>query len=350
MNLRALADRRGRPGPAPARSLDWQRCLGIEAIADDLVRVEGVLDDAAQTGNRFLTRATSHLVSRRGKRLRPLLTLAAARTASDPDALGEPASEPVVTGAALVELLHIGSLYHDDVMDGAKTRRGAITVNASWGNTVAILAGDFLMAAATKVALGLSRDREIEHLLADSLFDLCRGQAAETERTFDTNRDEAAYEEAIAGKTARLFTTACRLGAIEGGLGPTAVEALTGFGHNLGMAFQVVDDILDLTSQDADGKPRCQDLVQGVYTLPVIVALRESKELRKLLGKPLSRAQAQRARGIVLAGDGIPVARAAAERYVRQASATLRACSEAPGGPVVSGLERLSWLLLHRTA
>ena len=171
-----------------------------------------------------------------------------------------------------VELVHLGSLYHDDVMDEADTRRSVESVNARWGNLQAILAGDFLLARASEIAASLGT--EVAGLLAATIGRLCEGQIGELRRTYNAARTEAEYLESIDGKTASLFSTAARIGALVGGLDRPDVEALTSFGHAFGMAFQIVDDVLDLTATEAQlGKPAGHDLVEGVYTLPVIRTL-----------------------------------------------------------------------------
>src|SRR5207244_9328980 len=146
-------------------------------------------------------------ISAGGKRLRPALALAAASTADGADVT--PAPPEVVMGATAVELVHLGSLYHDDVMDEAESRRGVISVNARWGNLVAILAGDFLLARASEIAATLGT--EVAGLLAATIGALCEGQVRELTQIFDVARSEEAYLEAIRGKTAALMSASCRI-------------------------------------------------------------------------------------------------------------------------------------------
>jgi heptaprenyl diphosphate synthase len=334
--------------PVAALQSELRRCVGVEAIERDLVRVERALAAAAQTGSPTFTQATSHLVAVSSKRLRPLLTLACAYAGRDLQAPPAASSDRVITASAAVELLHLGSLYHDDVIDDSDVRRGVPTVNANWSNTVAVLAGDFLLARASQTASSLGAEEAV--LVATTLATLCEGQALETERLFDVDRDEHAYEEAIARKTASLIAASCRIGALEAELDPSVVEALWTFGHNLGMGFQIVDDILDLTGSDElMGKPRCQDLIEGVYTLPVIHAVRESKELRRLLGRPVGKDAVERARSLVVAGSGIDKARTSAESYTQKAGEALHAQRASLDQEIVIGLDRLSRLLLQRS-
>ena len=171
-----------------------------------------------------------------------------------------------------VELVHLGSLYHDDVIDEAETRRGVPSVNARWSNIVAILAGDYLLARAS--ALAASLGAPVAALLAETIGELCRGQVLELQHLFDVDRTEEIYFSAIGGKTAALFATACRIGGMVAEVDGPTLDALTEFGHHLGVCFQIVDDVLDVTGSDASlGKPAGNDLIEGVYTLPVILAL-----------------------------------------------------------------------------
>lgn len=347
--------RRSRPArPAPcsrpiaALQSELRRCVGVEAIDRDLVRVERALATAAQTGSPCFTEVTSHLVAVSSKRLRPLLVLTCAYAGRGRRPPADAPGERVIVAAAAVELLHLGSLYHDDVIDDADLRRGIPTVNVTWSNSVAVLGGDFLLARASQMASSLGAEEAV--LVATALASLCEGQALETQRLFDVARDEPAYEEAIAHKTASLIAASCRFGAMEAGLDPPVVAALASFGHNLGMAFQIVDDILDLTGSDElTGKPRCQDLVEGVYTLPVIHALGESPELRDLLGRALDEDAVQRARSLVVAGDGVARAWATAEGYTSKAWEALHALRAPLDQDIVAGLERLARLLLQRS-
>jgi heptaprenyl diphosphate synthase len=257
--------------------------LELPPLPGDLKRVEGALAAAVEHQDRFLGDVAGHLIAAGGKRIRPTLTLCAAYAASGSN---RPVSEDVVTGGVAVELVHLGSLYHDDVIDEAETRRGVPSVNARWSNIVAILAGDFLLARAS--ALAASLGAPVAGLLAATIGELCRGQVLELQHLFDIGRSEEDYATAIEGKTASLFATACRIGGMVSDVDEPTLDALTRFGTHLGLCFQIVDDCLDLTATDATlGKPSGQDLVEGIYTLPVIYALADDPGLRDRLGSPL---------------------------------------------------------------
>src|SRR5260221_707529 len=208
--------------------------------------------------------------------------------------------DDVVQGGVSVELVHLGSLYHDDVMDEATTRRTVESVNAKWGNLQAILAGDYLLAKASEIAASLGT--EVAGLLANTITRLCEGQVRELRDAYNLSRTDEAYITSINGKTAALLATSCRVGAIVADLPRSIVTTLTEFGHHYGMAFQVVDDILDVVATDEElGKPSCNDLVEGIYNLPVLHALRSpvGDDLRVVLGDKLDATAREAARELV---------------------------------------------------
>jgi heptaprenyl diphosphate synthase len=297
--------------------------LQLSTVPDDLRRVEIALRDSVRSDDPYLTELASHLIEAGGKRGRPAFAVGAAATAR-PTMV--PVSDDVVRGAVSVELVHLGSLYHDDVMDEARTRRTVESVNARWGNLQAILAGDFLLARASEIAASLGT--EVAGLLAATISKLCEGQILELQHTYDPGRTEAVYLGSIRGKTAALYATSSRIGAIVAGLPRVQVEALTSFGQAYGMAFQVVDDILDLVASDEQlGKPAGHDLIEGVYTLPVIRTLAEdtgdAAALRRLLGSPLTIDDMHEARAIVRSGAAVGSALDTARAFVAEAHASL---------------------------
>ena len=313
--------------------------LKLPRLRDDLATVEQALQASVETNDPFLTEVAGHLIGAGGKRLRPALALTAAGVG------GVDAVSDVVQGGVSVELVHLGSLYHDDVMDEGTSRRGVETVNSRWGNLVAILAGDFLLARASEIAASLGT--EVAGLLATTIGRLCEGQVGELRTAFDVNRTESAYLASIGGKTASLMSASCRIGALTAGLDRSCVDALTTYGHAFGMVFQIRDDILDVVGTDeALGKPAGQDLVQGTYTLPVIHALAEPEaggELRALLGRPLDTPERDKARDIVRSSGAVAAARRRAAGYADQATEAARTF---PPGPVASAMATLPHDLL----
>ena len=265
---------------------------------------------------------TSHLIRAGGKRLRPLMAVLSASTGTDHGGTG--VTLDVVDGGVAVELVQVGSLYHDDVIDEAETRRGVPSVNVRWNNLTAILAGDFLLAKASEIAARLGT--EVAELLARTIGRLCEGEILELRHAYSTARPESAYFAAIEGKTASLYATACRIGAIVGGLPRPAVDDLTEYGRSFGMAFQLVDDVLDLVASEEElGKPTAHDLTEGVYNLPVLRALASptGDEIRPLLGSPIEGDRREQVRSLVLASGGVEQTIAEAQRFVDDAKAAL---------------------------
>ncbi len=301
-------------------------------MADDLKRVETQLVDSVQSREGFLTEIASHLISGGGKRVRPGFCIASAATAYVENL---PASAEAVTGGVAVELVHLGSLYHDDVMDEADVRRTLESVNSRWGNHRAILAGDFLLAKASELAASLGT--EVAALLASTIGSLCEGQLLELQYTYNTDRSEEVYFRSISGKTASLLAAACRIGGIVSELPSEHIEALSTFGRAYGTAFQLVDDVLDLVSTDEElGKPAGHDLEEGVYTLPVLMEMNgSSQELRELLGGPLDEASRLRALDIVRSGDGIRETIDRARDFAQSGHAAL---TDLPPSPGIVGL------------
>ena len=292
----------------------------LPQMEGDLQLVQAALHAAVTSPDPFLSEVAVHLVAAGGKRLRPALVLASAA------ACGVGPTDEVLQGAVAVELVHLGSLYHDDVMDEAESRRGVESVNSRYGNLVAILAGDFLLARASELAAGLGT--EVAALLARTIGRLCEGEVAQLEWAFKVDRPVAAYERAIAGKTASLLATSARIGALVAGTDRPTVETLTAFGHAFGMAFQIWDDVRDLVSTEAElGKPAGHDMVEGTYTLPVLMALGlpgVGDDLRALLGGPLDDPTRDKARDLILGTDAIAGSVAVARTWADRADEALR--------------------------
>jgi heptaprenyl diphosphate synthase len=313
--------------------------LGLPALEEQLQRLEPLLVESVVTGDDFLDEVTTHLLAAGGKRLRPLLALATATSGSYP-ATGED-----LLGGVAVELVHLASLYHDDVMDEATVRRNVESVNARFGNLVAIVAGDFLLARSAEIAAGLGT--EIAALLAATLGELCQGQVTEVHAAFQVDRTEDGYSRAIAGKTAALMATSCRIGALTGGLPRDQVDAFTTFGRYFGMVFQVRDDILDIIGTEEElGKPAGQDLAEGIYTLPVLYALADpiaGPELGPLLGQPLGQPERDKARSIVAESGSIAATVVVARRYAELAGT---AAWSAPSATLAAGFANLAHALV----
>ncbi len=308
----------------------------LPTASDDSDRIESCLLDTVRIdGDEYLSEIASHLIKAGGKRQRPHFTIVSAATAI---ADGVPVSDDVVRGGVAVELVQVGSLYHDDVMDEAEIRRQVISVNARWGNLRAILAGDFLLAKASEIAASLGT--EVAGLLASTIADLCKGQVAELQTLYDVNRTVDQYFPSIAGKTASLFSAATRIGGIVSGRDRTAIDALTEYGRLYGMAFQIIDDILDVIATDEQlGKPAGKDMLEGVYSLPVIHTLASpvGPELKTLLHDGgLAEDDRHAAIELVRGGPGVAQAMVTAEEYVREAQSTIGAVADNRAGQVLA--------------
>jgi heptaprenyl diphosphate synthase len=239
-----------------------------ERLRARMAEVETELEAAIQSEATFVTEAARHLMQAGGKRFRPLLVLLAAET-GDPDADG------VVTSACVVELTHLASLYHDDVMDEAALRRGAESANARWDNLVAILTGDFLFSKSSELTARLGADAV--KIQAETFTRLVEGQILETLGPGEDDDPLEHYLRVVAGKTGSLIATSARYGARFAGAPLEVEEALTAYGERIGSAFQLSDDILDIASDSEEsGKTPGTDLREGVPTLPVLLARRST--------------------------------------------------------------------------
>ena len=319
--------------------------LELSQMDADRDRVEAAMLHAVRTRDAYLTQIASHLIVAGGKRLRPVMTIAAAKVGSS-----EPVSDNVILGGISCELVHLGSLYHDDVMDEGVIRRGVETVNAKWGNLQAILAGDFLLARASEIAAGLGND--IAGLLARTISQLCEGQIEELRFTYNVSRTIPSYLLSIEGKTASLYSTAARIGGLVAGHDAVVVDALTNYGTSFGMLFQIIDDILDLTATDEElGKPSGHDMEEGVYTLPVLHTLAAggaaASELNAILGKPLNQVEREKVLDIVRSNGGVQSAISQAQSFVNDA---ITACDALPRSATTSAMREATAALLATVA
>lgn len=257
---------------------------GLEAdLSAGLEAVEEGLRAAVESDYPFVTSASRHLVDAGGKRFRPLLTLLAAQ-------FGDPHAAGVVPAAVVVELTHLATLYHDDVMDEAALRRGAPSANARWDNTVAILTGDFLFARASDILADLGP--EAVRIQARTFERLCTGQIRETVGPNAGDDPVQHHLQVLADKTGSLIATSGRFGGMMAGASAEDIDVLTRYGEAIGIAFQLADDIVDITSESSiSGKTPGTDLREGVPTLAGLIALAgddaQSARLRDLLSRPL---------------------------------------------------------------
>ncbi|MFF1347004.1 polyprenyl synthetase family protein [Streptomyces sp. NPDC058322] len=311
-----------------------------------LAAVESGLLDATKSSVPFITEAAQHLVRAGGKRFRPLLAMLAAQF-GDRDAPG------VVPAAVVVELTHLATLYHDDVMDEADVRRSVPSANARWGNSVAVLTGDFVFSRASRILADLGP--EAVRIQAEAFERLVTGQILETAGPGEGIDPVEHYLEVLRGKTGSLVAVACRFGAMMAGADESAVDILTQYGERLGVAFQLADDVLDIASDSHEsGKTPGTDLREGIPTLPVLhlraQALADGKpddlELVELLDGDLSD-DARHAEALrrLRAHPALEQARRDTVRYAEEARATL---TPLPEGYAKSALRELCDAVVHR--
>lgn len=339
----------GVPSPATvALDLTLSEPALESSIRAGLAAVEERLRDAVQQADPLADDASRHLMSAGGKRVRPLLTLLSAH-------LGDHTRPEVVEAAVVVELTHLATLYHDDVMDSAPMRRGAPSAHEVWGNTVAILTGDLLFARASTIVSALGT--QAVRIQAETFERLCLGQLHETIGPRDGEDPVRHYVQVLADKTGSLIATSARFGAMFAGCGPDVLDVLIGYGERVGVAFQLADDVIDLTSDGAtSGKTPGTDLREGVSTLPVLLARRHAAEhgdaasraLVALLDGDLSDdAALEETVGRLREHPATGLAQVEAVRWAREAVAAL---DPLPASPAKQALQAFADAVVARTS
>jgi heptaprenyl diphosphate synthase len=315
-----------------------------ERLRSTMVEVEEALLGHVESEAPFVTKAARHLMEAGGKRFRPLLCFLAAEA-------GDGGNADVLTAACVVELTHLASLYHDDVMDEAALRRGAASANARWDNLVAILTGDFLFAKSSELTADLGPDAV--RIQAVTFSRLVEGQILETLGPGAEDDPLEHYLRVVAGKTGSLIATSARYGAMFGGASPEVVAALTEYGERIGVAFQLADDILDIASDSEEsGKVTGTDLREGVPTLPTLYAMRSTDpadaRLVELLKRPLADdALHAEALGLLRQHPAMAEARA----YVAgEAAAAKQLLVALPEGSVRTALEAFADVVTDRSS
>jgi heptaprenyl diphosphate synthase len=294
----------------------------FDVIQSDLDELNEGLIGAVSSPVELVNEVGTHLVTAGGKRIRPALCLLAARGGSSFSL------EKVLPLAEALELIHTASLVHDDVIDEADTRRGEPTANAKWDNQIAILSGDYIFARAFALIAEGGYGDYVSKRLAELVGNLSVGEIIQDHTVYQAVRDLDNYYERIQKKTADFLEICCELGGIVGGLPEEDTRKLAEYGHCIGMAFQITDDLLDiLQTEETMGKPAGNDIRQGIVTLPVIRALEVSPEaeiLRDIVTNPeMTAADVARAIEIVKATDGIDKAKDKADEYLERAKAAL---------------------------
>jgi len=306
-------------------------------VRDSVARIEQLMETELRGSDDLMTEAVLHLFEAGGKRFRPLFTVLSAQLGPQPDA-GE-----VTIAGAVIELVHLATLYHDDVMDEAQVRRGAPSANVRWGNNVAILAGDYLFATASRLVSRLGPDAV--RIIAETFAQLVTGQMRETqgvEGAANGADPVEHYLKVVHEKTACLIGAAGQFGAMFSGADEDQVQRLSRLGNIVGTAFQISDDIIDIDSDpDESGKLPGTDLREGVHTLPVLYALHDSgpeaDRLRELLVGPIDD-DARLAEALALLRASAGMTKATVARYAAQAREELAALPDGPGRQALATL------------
>ncbi|MBL8671953.1 MAG: polyprenyl synthetase family protein [Alphaproteobacteria bacterium] len=306
-------------------------------VGDDLAGVNAVILEKMQSPVALIPQLAGHIVAAGGKRLRPLLTLAAARMC------GHRGRRHVLL-AACVEFIHTATLLHDDVVDASDLRRGRATANAVWGNKASVLVGDFLFSRAFELMVS-DGSLDVLRILSHASATIAEGEVLQLVTANDMATDEAAYLQVIESKTARLFAAASQIGAVVAGRPKGEEAALEAYGLNLGMAFQLVDDVLDYAARQAElGKAIGDDFRDGKVTLPVIFAFARGSEEERSFWRRCLEEQSYtdedllRATDLLVRHDALQGAMAVARRYGETARSALAVFPASEGKRVLGGL------------
>jgi heptaprenyl diphosphate synthase len=308
-----------------------------------LAAVETGLADCVRSEHPFITEAAQHVMRAGGKRFRPMLVLLAAE-------FGEPHRPGVYESALVVELTHLATLYHDDVMDEADIRRGSPSANARWSNSLAIMTGDYLFARAGEIMSNLGA--EAVRIQAQTFSRLVSGQISETIGPQPGEDPMAHYLRAVADKTASLVATSARFGAMFAGVPPAQTEVLADFGEQLGITFQLADDVLDVVTEDTRfGKAAGTDLREGIATLPVLLATAspepgDGRLLELLRGDLTDRVRHAEALQLLRSHPATDAARA---EVLRRASAARQLLEQLPSNPAREAMADLCDTVARRS-
>jgi heptaprenyl diphosphate synthase len=307
-----------------------------QEVRAGVARVEQLMEAELGKADELMAEAVHHLFLAGGKRFRPLFTVLSASLGPEPDAW------QVSVAGAVIEMVHLATLYHDDVMDEAQVRRGAPSANARWGNNIAILAGDYLFATASRLVSRLGPEAVL--VIADTFAQLVTGQMRETRGAAEGVDSVEHYLKVVYEKTACLIAASGRFGATFSGADDEQIERLARLGGIVGMAFQISDDIIDIDSDpDESGKVPGTDLREGVHTLPVFYALREigpdADRLRALLTGPIEDdGLVAEALTLLRASAGMVKARETVRGYAEQARQELAQLPDVAGRRAMASL------------
>ncbi len=315
-----------------------------EPVLQDMTEVQSRIQGLVQGQEQHMHDLVAYLFERGGKGLRPALTLLASKLNSNK-------SDKSISMAIAIELLHIATLIHDDTVDNSTLRRGQETISSHWGQNIAILLGDYIFATSARFVCDTESIRVIKRF-SETIMELSSGQIMEFFTSHSIEQHRKTYEDRIYRKTASLFRTASEAGAILGGAEEWQVKQLNNYGYNIGMAFQIVDDVLDVQATSAQlGKPVGNDLIQGIITLPTLLLMELGPKpsisitLKEVFSNPESKVPINKILGMIQDSDIIEKCYAEAEQYCQKARDNLADLPES--GPKKS-LELLSYYITKR--
>ena len=310
-------------------------------LKPELEMIEKELEQAVDSESLLLNDASLHLLQAGGKRIRPVFVLLAGK-------FGNYDIDVMKKVAVPLELIHMASLVHDDVIDDSEIRRGQPTVKAQWNNSVAMYTGDFILARALERITEIESPR-VHEILSKTLIEVCRGEIIQIQDKYRLDQNLRDYFRRIKRKTALLISSSCELGALVSGTDEKTAAHLRRFGYFIGMSFQIIDDILDFTSTDEElGKPAGSDFIQGNMTLPILCARKDPKlytMLKDNLNRDLSDEERYKVVEAVRNSSGIEEAKAMSERYLQKA---LRELSFLPKGQGVKTMRKIAFFIGKR--
>jgi heptaprenyl diphosphate synthase len=316
--------------------VDFGDAAFATTVRNGVAKIEQLMDVELASADAIMTDSLTHLFKAGGKRFRPLFTVLSAQIGPNPD------SAEVTIAGAVIELVHLATLYHDDVMDEAEVRRGAPTANVRWGNNVAILAGDYLFATASRLVSRLGP--EAVRLIAETFAQLVTGQMRETSGVVEGADSIEHYLKVVYEKTACLISAAGQFGGMFSGADDDQVGRLSRLGGIVGIAFQISDDIIDIDSDSHEsGKLPGTDVREGVHTLPMVYALAEpgpeGERLRELLAGPVADDEAViEALTLLRASPGMAKAKDFLARYAAKAHQELALLPDVAGRHALQAL------------
>lgn len=310
-------------------------------LRPELDMIEKELEVAVGSNSLLLNEASLHLLQAGGKRIRPVFVLLAGK-------FGDYNADVMKQVAVPLELIHMASLVHDDVIDDSEMRRGQTTVKAQWNNSVAMYTGDFILARALEY-ITVIEDPKIHGILSKTMIEVCRGEIIQIEDKFKLDQSMRDYLRRIKRKTALLISSSCELGATVSGTDAETAARLRRFGYFIGMSFQITDDILDFTSSDEElGKPAGSDFIQGNITLPVLLARKDPAiytRLKDALGKDLADSERMEIVKLIRNSPALQEAKVISDQYLEKA---LKELSHLPKGPANKTMRKIALFIGKR--